>query len=626
MGYNSIIFLNLFNIRPQLLPKQLQVISLILSNLNIDNMKGIKNSVRNIFFLITLSLSCLHTGIAQTNPQITKGQNLLFSNPDSSLYYFYQAKDSSILINDSSNYIKSLTFIALAHQVKGDYESASHLSFQALEKAREYNATKEVGTILNNLGALYFELKEWQNSEKYYHEALTIMTDLKDTSWLARIYGNIAGIAYMRKDYQESIEYLNLSLEMATSLQQAESIGGAISNMAMVYSTIGENDKAIESYWQGYHILNKLGEKRGVCITLTELSRLYLKTSDYDKAEQTYNKVLKIAQESKHVESIANSYEGLAELYAIKNDFKQAYNYQQLHTKWKDSLLNKQRISLITDLNTKYQTEKKEQENKILLAENQIINTQMQKSKKEKFLLWLIMMSSLLVLILVINQLRIRRKTNKQLRAQFEITQKTLKERETLIQEVHHRVKNNMQIISSMLNIQAKSISDQATKQAILESRAKVLSMAMVHQNLYMSDDISKINISAYLTKLLDELEFTFSSDEHEIEIIKDIEPLNFDVETSIPLGLIITELFSNIYKHAFNGQQRGEIIISLKKNDQLFHLKVEDNGCGFNQKDIKSQSFGIQLIKSLTKKLRGEISWTSDHGTLVDLKFIIHN
>ena len=201
--------------------------------------------------------------------------------------------------------------------------------------------------------------------------------------------------------------------------------------------------------------------------------------------------------------------------------------------------------------------------------------------------------------------------------------QTSLREKEVLLQEVHHRVKNNLQVISSLLDLQSQEIEDKAMLEVFRESQNRVQSMAIVHEKLYQSKDFAKINFAEYTESLTSYLFKAYALNISNITLVLDIDDVNFNIDTAIPCGLIINELVSNALKYAFPDNTAGTIRIALHSDlDNDLRLTVQDNGVGLPINwDVKSvKSLGIQLVKILTKQLKGTIELDKSAGS----KFII--
>ena len=200
----------------------------------------------------------------------------------------------------------------------------------------------------------------------------------------------------------------------------------------------------------------------------------------------------------------------------------------------------------------------------------------------------------------------------------------SLKDKEVLLREIHHRVKNNMQIISSLLNLQIDYLNDEDAVDVLKESQNRVKSMAMIHEKLYLSTDLTKINFVDYIQSLISNLFYSYNVKEDHIKPILKIEDVNLNIETAIPCGLIITELISNCLKYAFPNQMKGKIIISLKQVEDKFELIISDNGIGLpeNININKIKTLGILLVKSLTEQIDGKISIHRKNGTQFNITF----
>jgi len=202
----------------------------------------------------------------------------------------------------------------------------------------------------------------------------------------------------------------------------------------------------------------------------------------------------------------------------------------------------------------------------------------------------------------------------------------SLQEKELLLRELHHRVKNNLQIISSLINLQSQGIKNKEDLEIFRESQSRVKSMAIIHEKLYQSTDLSNINFKDYIQSLVSYLISYYSKEMIEIELdVKDDEVLNMD--TAVPCGLIINELFINSLKHAFKGKIRGKIMIKLSSDRETpanYTLVVADNGVGLpSNVDINNpKRLGLQLVVSLTSQLDGKIYLDTSNGTKFTIKF----
>jgi two-component sensor histidine kinase len=212
-------------------------------------------------------------------------------------------------------------------------------------------------------------------------------------------------------------------------------------------------------------------------------------------------------------------------------------------------------------------------------------------------------------------------KKNLQLRKEIKTS---LAEKEILLKEIHHRVKNNLMIIYSLLNLQAGYLEDEKSREIFKESQSRARSMALIHERLYLSTDLKLIDFGDYLQTLSAELLHTYATQKEIIELEMNVENIKMDINHAIPLGLISNELITNCFKHAFPNGRNGKVQIDLRKNGGLCEMIVRDNGVGFPEEiDFRNtNSLGLQMINSLTKQIDGSIDLDNNPGTEFKITF----
>lgn len=210
-------------------------------------------------------------------------------------------------------------------------------------------------------------------------------------------------------------------------------------------------------------------------------------------------------------------------------------------------------------------------------------------------------------------------------RVEYELRQ-SLAEKEVLLKEVHHRVKNNLQVITSLIDLQSLAISDPAAQKHFRECQDRIRSMALVHENLYQSKNFSTIKAKEYIKMLVDHL-IQSCSPVPGISVRYDLDDIELDLDTAVPCGFVINELVTNALRHAFTGRDKGIIRISLKRvSGTLLTLTVEDDGTGFpetiNFRD--TESLGLQIVTALSRQIDGDVSMVSGTGTKFVIRFSV--
>jgi two-component sensor histidine kinase len=213
---------------------------------------------------------------------------------------------------------------------------------------------------------------------------------------------------------------------------------------------------------------------------------------------------------------------------------------------------------------------------------------------------------------------------NSEISTKNKTIQESLAEKEMLLKEIHHRVKNNLQIISGILELQNMNVSDHTAKIILQEGQARIQSIALIHKTLYQSENFSTVSFQNYLTELLDAIQNTYRDNTLKIGTTINANAIELGINTAVPLSLIINEIITNCFKHAFLGRTNGNINIDFTKKQELYMLKIEDDGNGlpkdFNPKQLKS--IGFDLIQGLTKQIGGTFDWTSEKGTTIMITF----
>jgi len=259
-----------------------------------------------------------------------------------------------------------------------------------------------------------------------------------------------------------------------------------------------------------------------------------------------------------------------------------------------------------------YEFEKKQKAREDIQKQKEnLLKEETQKQRNIKYTISAILIALSLFTFGIYKNLKRNQKQKEIIENQNTIIQQSLSEKEVLLREIHHRVKNNLQIISSLLNIQSEDIQDEKIVASLQEGKSRVEAMSLIHQNLYQSEHINNVHIDNYAKELIHYISDLYSKNNN--KIVTRVIPSNyhFDIDTAIPLGLIINELVTNAYKYAFVNKEDGEIKISIEKvGEKEFKLEVTDNGIGLPENfDIKkTKSLGLSLVSILSRQLRGKL------------------
>lgn len=303
---------------------------------------------------------------------------------------------------------------------------------------------------------------------------------------------------------------------------------------------------------------------------------------------------------------------GYFELSGKKNKAVQtSLKYYQL----KDSLAMTARYYTVKELETRFNTQENEKKLMAAIREKEQQKTEIERRKAEVIILLagIVMLSVLTVALYRVFQVKRRQAI------QLEKKNEQIK---TLLRELHHRVKNNLQTVSSLLSLQSLRASDRNAKLALKESQARIEAMSLIHQKLYLGDNLRGIEIEAYVVALVNFLAESYNFNKEQLRVNVSMQEKMMDVDVAIPLGLIVNELVTNAFKHAFDGVQHPAVSVSLTQTSQDFiHLQVKDNGKGFKNAMGEKNAFGLKLVQTLVKQLKADFQMQNGVGTQFDLK-----
>jgi two-component sensor histidine kinase len=330
----------------------------------------------------------------------------------------------------------------------------------------------------------------------------------------------------------------------------------------------------------------------------------------------------------------------LSKIDSAKGDYRSAYLHFLKHVSFHDKVFDETQIKSLQDIKIKYETRDKEQSIKLLQAGKQLDHTELERIGLQRNLTFGGLLALLVVSGLAYNGYRNKRHSNNLLSAQQLVIneknnslEKTLTEKDhllsdkdLLLKEVNHRVKNNLHIVMSLLESQSAYLDNNAALEAIRDSQNRVQSIALIHQKLYNSVNITRVDMQSYIPELIDYLNNSINTGAEHIVISHDISLIELDVSQAIPVGIILNEGITNAIKYAFPARRAGEIMVQMRQIGDKVALRISDNGVGlpanFDSKDTKS--LGMNLIKGLTNQLKGTFSMSGDHGVNLLIEFSI--
>jgi len=598
-------------------------------------------------------LDSLKQLLAQTTDDSLRAQLLIdidSKDPFQSIEYSEEALEIFTKLNHRPGIVAALNKTGYNYWKLGNFNEAIDYYYDGLKIADELGDSSWIARISNNLGAVYWGLSDYNKALELYQKALTIRTREKDKRSMSIILNNI-GLIYQRWQlFDQAFEYHENALKLAESLDDYFTMAYSFHNIGFCYQSKNKFNEALEAYRKSYmYYLDSGNEGGATSLALRSIGDIYFEKQDYDKALEYYyhslrdafsetsifrasysqfsigktysileqydsaehyiEASLKTSQNMGYNDLLRDNYLVMSEMHENKGQFDQALSYYKISMAINDSIFNKDKIAKFNELQIRYNLEKQEQENELLRKNMEIQALQMRRDRLFRIGLLAGLMFILFVSFYIYYQSKKLKTTNTVLEKQNEEILKINREKELILKEVHHRIKNNMNTMKSLLALQAKSVSEASAKSALTDAGNRLQSMGVLYEKLYRSENIRQMSVRHYLESLIDEIVSVFPHQDL-VRIEKEIEDVPLDVKTLSALGIIVTELITNAMKYAFPNGRDGLIRLTLVKSDRILKLTVMNSGKTLpdNFRIEQSEGFGLRLVSMLTQQINGNI------------------
>ena len=526
-----------------------------------------------------------------------------------SLDYFQRYHDYYSSMNDTIQLANVLYQLGVVYRYMGDYPKAFECFNECIEFDEILGRMSSMATTVSVRAGLFRSLNQLDRALSDQLLSLEIFRSENDRSGEGGALMNIGNVYGDMRENEKALIYYDSSEVIARELNDEYYIAFLYENKANVFTNIGAIEEAMDNYQKSLVLCQKLQRTENIVKLQNKIAILHNLDNHPETALQLATEALKGAEENQILPEKRQALKIISDSHKQLGNYEEALNSFALFSDVKDSLLNKDITEQLAHMDARFETSKKEGEIERLSMEQELSSIKL--SQQRFALLMSIIIVFTLIILLYNNQ-----KKSKKISDQADIIKKSLAEKELLLKEIHHRVKNNLQVISSLLKLQSERVVDKRAQEALDEGRNRVRSMAIIHQNLYQKDNLSGIGMQNYLDQLIDELQDSYQIQDDRIQIKMDVQDIYLDVDSAVPIGLIINELISNCMKHAFPNKKNGQIEIQLKKTEEGLYLKVSDNGVGYNPANVKSTSFGQELIVAFAERLRSKYTIDGTNGT----------
>ncbi len=533
---------------------------------------------------------------------------------DSALYHFKIEHEIDVALGDSSSYGYSTINLANAYGNLLMIDSAQHYYFDAIAFAKSQNEGYKLAGMYKELADLFLSIGYTSKAREYADESLQMAKEFN----MPRNNGNcqiiLGECALREKKFVEAKEWFTRAINTGDgNTNQSFVVAGMLGHLRVRVAT-GEDSNAMENEFTELDHLVQSFENPGLSQQLMMIQTEYYLSKNQLSIAREKLTTLEETTSSHNIYRQQNLQRLMALYYDKLGDARQALLYTRRYHHLSDSIDALDRERALLNMESKYQKSVQDSRITTLESENALSNLRL-KNIQQRF--WFLAIAFLVFGGLLYWVYRLLQKT----KSQNLIISKSLKEKDILIREIHHRVKNNLQFISSLLSLQSEYVVDQNALTALVEGQNRVQSMAMIHQDLYQGENFTDVSLAVYIEKLVANLFASYNISRNKISLEMDIDDIQLDVDLLVPLGLIINELLSNALKHAFPDNRQGIVSLSLKQDAKDLILEIRDDGVGFDPRDVRNESFGVRLVDALVTQVDGALTTIVQNGTQIRLR-----
>ncbi len=529
------------------------------------------------------------------------------SNFDTATFYL----NKTILLATKFKYdnliLKSYNNLGNIQADKGNNTKALQNYLTALSLANKTNDLKYIAHINKNIGALFLSWKRFDESLMYYNNAIKAAISFNDSLLFADCSNNIGTVYEQQNNYDLAIERYLLALTIYKQYNVLDGVAMAYNNLAIAYKLKNNFTKCVEFNLLSLNISEQLNDKWAQAATLNNIGNLYGQLGDYDKAKTYCFNSLKISRQINAPEITYNVYESLSDAAVKANNFTDAYNYHKQFTLAKDSFTNIENNKQLFDINLKYQSEKKERENLLLKAQNNLKIIAIDKANKQRNLIIIVSLLSLIASI-IIYKLHQKTQLAKQLIKQQQLVNQTAFETEQIertriARDLHDSVGQKLSVVKMQLSIK----NNDTTAASLLLDEA-IQDVRTASHNL-MPNDLSKGLVIA-INEMVEQISYTLTTTTINLTITNTFKNCVLNKQTELYIYRIVQETTNNALKYA----QAKNININMDCTLTELHLYLNDDGIGF-ETTKQFDGIGLQNIKARISQLNGIITLTTQHN-----------
>jgi two-component sensor histidine kinase len=542
--------------------------------------------------------------------QITQGAILLRMEKLDSAQVVLEEAEIKVLKEDLPFLYTQLGYV---YERRGQLDRAADYAMDALGLGEELGDKKAVALAYSDLSNIFWKQGKYEKGLKYGIKSVVIFEErgVIDLDYDFALY--VVANNYLKLNrHEDALRYFEHSLAIGERYGFYNNLSDVYISLVDLYAYLNTYKKAEKAGFNAVKYAELLDNGFMLMRSWLSIGKLQNLQGKYKDAIVSLQKCIEVATaDFGDGYFLSQAYEALGKAYAGNHNYMEAYKAFSKYDGLKGEIFTAESDHRIALLQTEFDVAQKE--DTILLQQGTI-----KKQQSNQFLTWIV--TGFLLFLLILGFIAIRNNRKKNIRLQHQN-----QEKEFLIKEIHHRVKNNLEMVSSLLSLQSTHIDDLKIKENMHQIQNRIQSMSMIHQNLYQGTDLATIEMKNYFKNLGNYVLHSYGAEKN-VLMVYDMQEIELDVDIATPIGLIVNELITNSLKYAFPGNHEGTITISLVRMPTHLELRVTDNGIGFNNGNQNNGTgFGTQLIGLLTKQLDGRMLLHHKKGTSVSFEFQHH-
>lgn len=601
------------------------------------------------------------------------------SQADSAMLHADSSEWLSIQLNDTFGLAASYGLRGLIHRIKGEHEKALNYLNQCADLMGVLGKNKQLYNIYANIGEVHLSRSNYERALHHLQQAIEIEKKVHPNGPGFPVALNNIGVLYEKQQlYAKALPYYQQSLNVHKINQDIPRVADVLNNIGVIHKKLEQPDSAIWYYRESLSQKLELGNSNKTIVTLSNMANLFLNQQQVDSALYyiqwairirrdipvptsddlfsyiVYGNVLTAHNQPKkaviwskkaldHAEKSDWNWLKREAAFSLKNAYTKLGNYQlalQYYEQYQtlsDEEKNLEKARALVQVELKNEFKQERYADSLNFAKTLEINdlklkTQQAKVENTQLQLRFLIIILILVIILVFygyKTVRERKKNNLQLSQlnakilkQNQTIEQSLRKKETLLKEIHHRIKNNLQVVSSLLSLHASSLKDPRLISIFQEGQNRIETIALVHNKLYQTSDLSSVDLGEYLEELLHYIRNNYDPN-HSIQLTLNTAIVPMDMDTAVPIGLVVNELITNAFKYAYPDHS-GTLILELKNTTpSTVQLVIQDDGAGLPP-DIEidqTETLGLKLVRLLCLQSKADFTYSYQNGA----RFTLH-